>query len=251
MGFIFFDESKHAKRNFHVGSFVYCDSDPSKFVDDTLSYYGYDPTSYEFKSSARMDAGHLHCVRSELSDFVFKNCRIALCICGQETNLGEASLNLLEKMLLHPTLIDKTHNVFFDEGLFKNKTAARRSLKRHTNLSNHDFYVEQNSMAIKGIQIADHVAHSCAIMLADETGDIQKATEFGFEAGYEPPIMINIGYEIWARIRYSFLVGDETEEESMSYDLNEFGLYLSSDLTPAIRHAALSRFGSIYMGCIH
>ena len=63
--------------------------------------------------------------------------------------------------------------------------------------------------------------------------------------------MINIGYEIWARIRYSFLVGDETEEESMSYDLTEFGLYLSSDLTSVIRHAALQRFGSIYMGCIH
>lgn len=123
MAYLFLDDSKHHRSGFSLAAFAICDTDPTEEMDALFREYGFDPGTFEFKSSATMnDNNNLQALRDSLKHFIARNCKMALCIVdsAEDTRkLGPASLTLLRSALKHPRLEGQQHEVFFDEGLFK------------------------------------------------------------------------------------------------------------------------------------
>jgi hypothetical protein len=118
-------------------------------------------------------------------------------------------------------------------------------------------HFEQDSKVIAGIQLADLAAHTCSIMMKDSLGLVTKMVKVGENSGYNPEMMIELGFLMFASIRYCFLGKarpyDDTrpQTEWAQIDLSNYGLVVGADLRDDIRKGALDRFSSIYLGCIH
>ena len=175
-----------------------------------------------------------------------------------ERELGLESLRLLEKMLRHPTLAAGEHQVFFDQGLFRSATHGQALAQKYSALNDCILHFEQDSRAIAGIQLADLAAHTCAVMLLEQLGLFGKTVKAGHNSGYEPDLDIELGFELWARIRDSFLSKppphpDEWKDDEIQpvADVTPFGLHVSDTASNELRTAAIERFGSMYLGCIH
>lgn len=125
MAFLYLDDSKHHRFGFSLAAFVICDIDPTEEVSSIFGDYGYDPASFEFKSSAKMNGdSNLQSLRAALKFFIARNCKIAVCVVDGDKKLGSAALELLRCALTHPRLNGLQHEVFFDEGLFPSMKAA-------------------------------------------------------------------------------------------------------------------------------
>lgn len=117
---------------------------------------------------------------------------------------------------------------------------------------------DQNSKLVAGIQLGDLAAHTLGIMLLEQLGHISKKVRAGESSGYDPDLEIELGFELWASIRYSFFMGPNghgtTDDDQISmarFDVNGYGLYISPLCNPALTRAAEKRFGTNYLGCIH
>lgn len=106
-----------------------------------------------------------------------------------------------------------------------------------------------------GIQIADHAAHSLGGMLLEEIGILNKIIKV---PDCDDEIEINLGFELWARLRYSLLgvnepVAGKTDPDSdinPYFKIDGYGLYIASSCNEKLTTCARSRFGSNYLGCI-
>lgn len=256
MGFLFFDESKHPKRGFHVGAFAYCPHDPTSDIDALLKRSGLQPGVDEFKSSSRMDSNiNIRELRDDLTCLVARQLHVAVCVTGSEATIGDGSLALLFKMMRHEMLAGAFHEVYFDQDVFSkriSKVNAYHSLIQ----KNVRLHFDQDSKQIRGIQIADLVAHTCATMLAETLGLISKTSWYGWEDGFETPTEIPLGYALWAQIRHRFFCEPpshpDTWKDGMPIaNVRPYGLHIGSDVLEPIREAADKRFGEMYYGCIH
>jgi hypothetical protein len=257
MAFLFLDDSKHHTFGFSLSAFVICDTDPSEEVRSIFQECGYDPTSFEFKSSAKMKGdSRLQSLRSSLKHFIAGNCRIAVCVVNGDKRLGPAALELLECALIHPSLKGTAHEVFFDEGLFPSVKTAQALADSARVLDSCKLHFEQDSKDVLGIQLADIVAHTCGTMLLDALGHISKmivvdqpgdSTYHGME--------VELGFEMWAGIRYAFLSRSKTNPlddfELANVDVFPWGLFIDESVDEKIASAAMARFGEMYLGCIH
>src|SRR5688572_26022829 len=112
MGYIFFDESKHPRRGFNLGAFVYCAEDLSERIQDALLKNGLRPNLDEFKSSFRMDThSGYQAVRDELQRIIQEFCRIAIVVTSKDDKIGAEAFHLLSKMLQHTDLVGIQHEV--------------------------------------------------------------------------------------------------------------------------------------------
>jgi len=96
-----------------------------------------------------------------------------------------------------------------------------------------------------------------SIMLLGTLGLVTKKVKAGPNSGYDPDLDIELGFELWASVRYWFFCcdlkksdGDDTMEEAM-VDVSSRGLYIASSCSKELRGAAEARFGKMYLGCIH
>src|SRR5207302_7350854 len=97
--------------------------------------------------------------------------------------------------------------VYFDEGIFSSTRAARQ-LSEQTSAARYcDVLAEQDSRYIKGLQLADLVAHTCATMLLDALGLLPKLVKAGPNSGYDADLDIELAFELWAGVRYQFFNG--------------------------------------------
>lgn len=178
MAYLFLDDSKHHRSGFSLAAFAICDVDPTEEISAIFRKHGFDPSAFEFKSSAPMKGDNdLQALRNSLKSFITRNCKMALCVVDSADDvrrLGPASLALLRNALKHPRLVGRQHEVFFDEGLFKQKSAAEALVAGDAELVGCNFHFEQDSKEIMGIQLADIMAHTCSIMLLEALGDITK-----------------------------------------------------------------------------
>jgi hypothetical protein len=66
---------------------------------------------------------------------------------------------------------------------------------------------------------------------------------------------IELGFEMWAGIRYAFLCRNKTNPkndfELANIDVLLWGLFINDSVDERIASAAKERFGEIYLGCIH
>ena len=91
-------------------------------------------------------------------------------------------------------------------------------------------------------------------MLLDALGKINKTVNVAY-SGYDDDVEIDLGFEMWAGIRYAFLSvgnGADIDDEDFAVVLVEpHGLYIDPSASPEVSAAARKRFGSMYLGCIH
>jgi hypothetical protein len=94
-----------------------------------------------------------------------------------ETNrhsFGDEAVRCLDKILATNEMGNISHDVFFDEGIFPNSAYARSSVSKDCRSLNCKFHFEQNSIVVKGLQVADLIAHTCATMLLSRLGLVKK-----------------------------------------------------------------------------
>lgn len=258
MGYLYFDDSKHPRAAFSLGAFVYCDENPNNEVHNVLRKYDLVPGSDEFKSSAHMDRHPVQAaVRRDLLK-ILQFCKLGLAVVPYLTtpNLGQDSLILLKKMLKHNDLAGKQHEVYFDQSIFRSKNEATFLSDSDEGLSECNFYFEQDSKQIAGIQLADLAAHACAVMLMETLGVVTKTVKADERLGYEPNLDIEIGFELWAYLRCTFLANppplpDDLDSLDLTAYVKPFGLHVSDEATKQLREASIKRFGSMYLGCAH
>ncbi|HFD86325.1 MAG TPA: hypothetical protein ENJ35_01465 [Gammaproteobacteria bacterium] len=257
MAFLYFDDSKHHQFGFSLAAFVICDFDPTEEVSSIFRDYGYDPASFEFKSSAKMKGDrNLQNLRAALKLFIARKCRIAVCVVNGDKKLGPAGLELLRCALTHPQLANIRHEVFFDEGLFPSVRAADSLVNNSKALGTCRFHFEQDSRDILGIQLADIVAHTCGTMLLETLGHISKmivVDEPGDSIYHD--MEVELGFEMWAGIRYAFLsqnkLNPKNDFELANVDVFPWGLFIDDSVDEQIASASMDRFGEMYLGCIH
>jgi hypothetical protein len=259
MGFFYFDESIHDRAGFILGAFVYKDRDLTPTVFEALAEAGLQPKIDEFKSSAKMTSlaeqakarKHLRGILSGVSTGV------VVAPAARRESLGDEAITGLAKILKKNKLEVVPHEVFVDQGI-KISDAVRKTFgdgpgrlcKLHSN---------QDSRLIGGIQVADLAAHSMGVMLLEQIGLVKKMVKAGENSGYDPNLDIELGFELWASLRYSFFkaprpkpgpIPDDPVGELM-FDVENYGLHIAASCDEKLREAALKRFAECYLGCIH
>ncbi|WP_288942890.1 hypothetical protein [uncultured Roseovarius sp.] len=156
MAYLYLDDSKHQSFGFSLAAFVMCDADPTHEVELIFRRRGFDPNTFEFKSSARMkDDINLQKLRSALKTYIGRRCKIAVCVVDGDKRLGPAALRLLDRALAHPYLARRQHQVFFDEGLFPSTEAAENLVQDTEKFKSCEFHFEQDSRRVLGMVLSD------------------------------------------------------------------------------------------------
>lgn len=252
MGFFYIDDSKHPAAGFCLSTIVYSGKNPQLDLEALLAKHGLIPGRDEFKSSIRMDRHPaIALLRDDLKAYLH-NCRIGVAISRSPDELYGDSAHLFQNMLRDSRPTGRTHQLFADCGIFPTYR-EQAVLKTIPEAGDFQFHFEQDSKNICGIQLADLAAHTCSIMLKDSLGLVNKMVKAGDNSGYDPDSDMELGFEMWASMRYSFHGAFPSDEEYYDRHLTveNFGLAISPNLDERIRAAAKSRFSKMYLGCIH
>jgi hypothetical protein len=260
MGFFYFDESIHPRCNFILGAFAYCEDSLDGPINDALNHSGLSPGVDEFKSGAYMrdNPGQVS-ARALLKSIVCNQCRIGVVVAPHTPRhlIGREALDGLNKILATGSFRSSSHEVFFDRGIFASVGAGQRQAETTCDGRPCSFHFEQDSRKILGLQAADLIAHTCATMLLDQLGLVKKTVKAGPNSGYDPDADMPLGFELWAGLRWNYFATGpppyDTWKSQLDFkvDVQSQGLHISTSCDESIKSAALSRFGSMYLGCIH
>jgi hypothetical protein len=217
----YFDESIHQRGDFILGAFAY-GPDPTDEVNAALLSTGSNPDTDEYKSSATMKnhperqalREELHKVRGLSYDYA-----IVVLPFSERASLGAETLAALRKIIEANQLTGRRESAFIDEGVFANTERGKKAATDSGVLEYADVLVEQDSKVIKGLQLADLVAHTCALMLLDALGMLPKMVKAGPNSGYDPDLDIDLGFELWSRVRYQFFNGGLTRRPESNDDM--------------------------------
>ena len=259
MGFFYFDESIHERAGFIVGAFIYKERDLTPTVFEALSEAGLQSKIDEFKSSAKMTSlpeqvkarEHLRSILNAVST------GIVIVPAARRESLGDEAITGLAKILKKNKLDVVPHKVFVDQGITVSDAVRETFGNGPGKLCK--LHLNQDSRLIGGIQLADLVAHSMSVMLLEQLGLVKKMVKAGENSGYDPELDIELGFELWASLRYSFFkapqpklgpIPDDPIGELM-FDVENYGLHIAASCDEKLREAALQRFGECYLGCIH
>jgi len=259
MGNFYFDETIQERGGFIIGAFVYSPYDVTPAVYSAIQQVGMRPGVDEFKSGARMDR---NLKQAELRDRLMNllsSTRVGLVVVPttQRSFLGHHALLGLRKILSANDLAHKPHSVFLDQGITVKRNSGRDLLGEPGDMC--EVHQSQDSKLIGGIQLADLAAHLLGGMLLEELGLITKLVCVGENSGYAPDLEIELGFALWASLRYQFFkapqpnLGADPDDPvgDLTFDVENYGLYISEDCPEKLKQAALQRFGTCYLGCIH
>ena len=257
MGYFYFDESIQQRAGFIVGAFVYSDTDLTPHVFEAIAAADLQPGLDEFKSGARMDVRPENAIAREKLRGILQGLRIGVVVvpAGRRGDLGAEAVAGLEKIVRANELTTSGHRIYFDEGItvgsdLVEKFCARIGVPCEILLS-------QDSKSVGGIQVADLAAHSMGVMLLEHLGHLKKTVKAGENSGYDPDLDIELGFELWASLRYAFfkasqpIPGPEDLLGDLMFDVENYGLHVAPSCDDTLRAAALERFGRCYLGCTH
>lgn len=194
-------------------------------------------------------------IRNELKLIVSNSCKIGIIVLprNKRQDIGFETLKGLKEIIDSNNFEDEI-KIFIDENYFKNKIEGEKFAEK-IGLLNCILELEVDSKMVKGIQLADLVAHTCSIMLLEQLNLIDKKVKAGKNSGHNPELEVELGFELWASIRYSFLgklCDDLQNGIGEPKKITEpFGLYISDYCDKGLRKNTRDRFSEIYMGCIH
>lgn len=259
MGHFYFDETIQERGGFIIGAFVYSPNDVTPEVYSAIEQVGLRPGVDEFKSGTRMDRNPKQAeLRSRLVE-ISSNTRVGVVVVPvtERTLLGHHALLGLRKILSANGLAQKPHSVFLDQGITVDRGSCKDLLGEPGAFC--EVHQSQDSKLIGGIQLADLTAHLLGGMLLESLGLVSKLVRTGENSGYDPDLEIELGFELWASLRYQFFKAPQPNPGAIPdnpigdliFDVENFGLHISDGCPQALKEAALQRFGACYLGCIH
>jgi len=256
MGFLWFDESIRDNGRFIVGALVYCDEDLSPIIQNEWKSMGLIPTKFEFKSSAPKAGDKTAKEARDRLHNILRHTKVGLVICptSDRQALGTHGVALLKQIIQKNAVPDEYHFLFMDQGI--DVSAEDRNEAERYKVK---IFLNQDSRTVAGIQLADLASHSLGGMLLEKMGLISKSVRAGEESGYDPETLIEIGFELWASLRYLLiqspqpirpLIGDDVQAYPV-FQVQDYGLYLAPSCSGELRAHATARFGENYLGCVH
>ncbi len=253
----YFDESVHDRGGFILGAFVH-GPDPTDTVDSALQVSGLTPGQGEFKSSAPMHSStDRRALRRNLQRILSRQYLYGVVVlpASERRALGKETLRCLAKIIAANGLTETRQSAYFDEGVFASAHDAAVLVKELGVSEYCDVFAEQDSRTVRGLQLADLIAHTFATMLLDTMGLITKRVKAGPASGYDPDLDVDLGFELWAGVRYQFFCGNlpakVESNDDMIVDVSSYGLHVADTCPLKLRNAAFTRFGTQYLGCIH
>lgn len=255
MANLYFDESIRDNGKFIIGAVVISEEDLSTQIRAQWELMGLNPND-EYKSSAIKSENEVSVKQREFIRSLLHSSKLALVVLPSHDRkeLGNYCAELVLQLLSTKKLFGNTHNLFVDENVFMNKDVQLKLDSVGVNL-----YLNSDSKKEAGIQLADHASHALGGMLLEEMGLIKKQVKAGENSGYHPDEMLDLGFELWASLRYA-LIGDNQYIEGLSppddpanpyFMVNGYGLYIAASCVENLESCAKKRFGINYLGCIH
>ena len=233
-------------------------NDLTPFVFKMIEAFGLQPGKDEFKSSSmKINDETNRTLLDKLREIPgIAGAKIGLVVVpnGERDNLGSEALRGLRKILKANKLEEQEHKIYFDEGIsFKNKNKILEELGWKEKWK---IFIGQDSKLIGGLQMADLSAHTMSVMLLEALGIVNKKVRAGEKSGYEPDLEMEIGFELWASLRYHFFTMDRikpelSQLEAFTLDIGAFAIYISDSCSGALRDTVMKRFNKCYVGCIH
>jgi hypothetical protein len=228
---IYIDESIHDQQGFMLLAYVTCRRDPQADLNNILKKYGIE----EFHACKKMQNNQMmQKLRSNIRSYVNSYCGWGVLVLPNtlRSNIKDDFSNLVAG--LSKFILDESLKIYVDEGIIHNSEADE---------------------IVNGIQIADLVAALCGVRLREEITGNSKMLTYGDESGFNPPIEAEIGYELWASLRYSMLRHSEPKGADMpdmaSFETEGYGLFVSPHCSDELSRKARKLFGEAYLGCIH
>ena len=245
---IYFDETVHEQFGFMLLAYVFCEKDPQVELGGILARH----LKSEFHALERMEGNpSAQYLRAEIRHYVSYNCRWGVFVLPSEARWKLAAE--LPSFLTHLILCceaPQSVKIYLDEGIISPKYLDE--LRRPVGI---EHVVLCKSHEVYGIQLADLVAALSGVRLREEISQAPKMLTYGDESGFDPPIEAELGYELWASLRYSMLrcsepLGEEMPEMA-TFCTSGHGLFISEGCSPQLRETAGRIFGEVYLGCIH
>lgn len=257
MAYLYFDESIRDQGKFIIGALIISDTEISNEIREQWISFGLDPDKNEYKSSAIKAGDETSLRQRDYISYMVSRSKLALTILPLDdrkqlgNNFAELTLQLINTGFLEGT----EHSAYLDENI---------KISRHYQFllkeSGVKLFLNCNSATIAGIQLSDHASHILGSMLLEELGIINKQVKAGENSGYHPDELFELGFELWASVRYA-LVGKQTYIEGLSpppddpanpyYKTEGYGLHIAHNCPEPLVQSARKRFGINYLGCIH
>lgn len=257
MGFFYIDDSVHDKPGFVLGACIYFPDDLTSEINQAIADNGFDPNNYEFKSSANFTKEPKHANVREAFKGILLKCKLGIVIIPREKRelLGVECIKAIQFFVGKNIDPEEEVNLFFDQGLFQSQEYASKHIES-SQLKNCNFNIEQDSKIIKGIQLADLAAHTASIYFKETLGLITKKVKAGPNSGYDEDLEMELGFEMWTALRYSFF-HEGTKQwsddpiEVATLQVEPYGLYISEYCDEVLTQKAREAFAEVYLGCIH
>lgn len=257
MGYFYIDDSVHTDAGFIIAACLYCSKDLSQSIHEIFYELGIDPNITEYKSGVNYKMfPEMGKVRSKMKSLLQDTCKFGVVVLPslQRPKLGIECLKAV-KIFLVVNAIDRNTPIHFDEGMFPSKTEALATII-DLQMNPENIHLNQDSLLIKGIQLADLVAHMTSIMLKARMGLIKKMVKAGKNSGYDEDSEMELEFELWATIRYNFFhekskIAINDPLIDMTFKVEPYGLYVSSYCDESLAALSRSLFEEVYLGCIH
>lgn len=270
------DESVQTKSGFVASAFVFTETGFEQEVEHALRTAGLDPRVEEFKSSARMDSNTaMRAAREALLALARSRTRIAVFLGPYDRQtIGKHCLQALQSVLLRNGLTPSSLDVHFDEDIFSSEAEAQRLLRLFHFLSDARVHPMEDSRLVRGIQLADVVAHSFGQIVKAEISGEGKVVEIGgSNTGYPEGTTASLGWTLLMSLRYALftrpmaydgekydvasdpVVLDPVNDDPANYGqhpiLIGWGVQTAPESSAELRYAVERSLGRIWLGCIH
>jgi hypothetical protein len=259
MGKFYIDDSVHFEANFIIGACVYSEEDNlNQIIEEVVRNNGFDPATFEYKSSANYskEPGKAK-IRESLKVVLRETCKLGIVVipANYRDQLGKECIKAVVQFLKVNELLNQPNEVYVDQGMFTNKKNAEDYALSY-GLPDCTFHLEQDSKIIRGIQLADLAAHVCSIQMKDAMGLVKKMVKCGPDSGYEIDSEMELGFEMFATVRYVFFNKGTTEVSEdiikmATVQVEPYGLYISDLCNEDLKQLVIDHFGEVYLGCIH
>lgn len=257
MGQIYIDDSVHDEAGFIIGACVYTNIDLNDKIVDIIKTCGFDSDNFEYKSSANYSKEPQKTkVREELKGLLVDSCRLGIVVLPV-TKRDEFGFECIRavKQFIDNNKIKKPLDIYLDQGMFTSKEKAGQLIDK-LNFNDCKFHIELNSLQIRGIQLADLAAHLASIQLKDALGLVTKMVKAVENSGYDTDLDIELGFEMWATLRNTFFnkgstIYTDNPIADATVKVEPYGLFISEYCDIHLRETARTKFGDVYLGCIH
>ena len=257
MSHCYFDESIRETGGFIVGALVVSDRDLSPVIAEEWARLGLNPAAEEYKSSDPKNGNVLGVAQRRVVARLLQESKLGLVVVPRDDRegLGGYCARLLAQLVESGSIATEGHSLHLDEGILVGAADFERLERIGVSVT-----AKCDSKKVGGIQVADHAAHALGGMLLEEMGLLRKQVRAGENSGYHPDDVLDLGFELWASLRYA-LIGRNEYIEGLSpppddpanpyFRVDGVGLYVAPTCSEELARHARKRFGVNYLGCIH